>query len=98
MGKLGLSIIGGSEHASRIFGEGRPGVYISKVSLSLSADGVLITCSLATQITVGGAADASEMLRLGDRILSVRFSYNLISHKLEALCVGLINIYIYLFI
>lgn len=32
VGKLGLSIIGGSEHASRIFGEGRPGVYISKVS------------------------------------------------------------------
>ncbi|CAI8037712.1 Leucine-rich repeat-containing protein 1 [Geodia barretti] len=52
VGKLGLSIIGGSEHASRIFGEGRPGVYISK-------------------ITVGGAADASKMLRLGDRILSV---------------------------
>ena len=33
VGKLGLSIIGGSEHASRIFGGGRPGVYISKVSL-----------------------------------------------------------------
>ena len=32
MGKLGLSIIGGSEHASRVFGGGRPGVYISKVS------------------------------------------------------------------
>lgn len=31
VGKLGLSIIGGSEHASRIFGGGRPGVYISKV-------------------------------------------------------------------
>ena len=33
VGKLGLSIIGGSEHASRVFGGGRPGVYISKVSL-----------------------------------------------------------------
>ena len=32
VGKLGLSIIGGSEHASRIFGGGRPGVYVSKVS------------------------------------------------------------------
>ena len=32
MGKLGLSIIGGSEHASRVFGGGRPGVYVSKVS------------------------------------------------------------------
>ena len=32
VGKLGLSIIGGSEHASRVFGGGRPGVYISKVS------------------------------------------------------------------
>ena len=32
VGKLGLSIIGGSEHASRVFGGGRPGVYVSKVS------------------------------------------------------------------
>ena len=35
VGKLGLSIIGGSEHASRVFGGGRPGVYVSKVSLML---------------------------------------------------------------
>ena len=33
VGKLGLSIIGGSEHATRIFGGGRPGVYVSKVSV-----------------------------------------------------------------
>ena len=32
VGKLGLSIIGGSEHASRVFGGGRPGIYVSKVS------------------------------------------------------------------
>lgn len=36
MGKLGLSIIGGSEHASRVFGGGRPGVYVSKVSPTLA--------------------------------------------------------------
>jgi protein scribble len=38
VGKLGLSIIGGSEHASRIFGEGRPGVYISKITAGGAAD------------------------------------------------------------
>ena len=36
VGKLGLSIIGGSEHASRVFGGGRPGIYVSKVSLTSS--------------------------------------------------------------
>ena len=34
VGKLGLSIIGGSEHASRVFGGGRPGIYVSKVTSS----------------------------------------------------------------
>lgn len=33
IGKLGLSIVGGADHVSRVFGQGRPGVYISKVGL-----------------------------------------------------------------
>ena len=31
LGKLGLSIIGGSEHTTRVFGEGKPGIYVSNV-------------------------------------------------------------------
>ena len=34
IGKLGLSIVGGADHVSRVFGQGRPGVYISKVTNS----------------------------------------------------------------
>jgi protein scribble len=41
VGKLGLSIIGGSEHASRVFGGGRPGVYISKIN----AGGAAAACN-----------------------------------------------------
>ena len=37
IGKLGLSIVGGADHVSRVFGQGRPGVYVSKVSASLAA-------------------------------------------------------------
>ena len=32
IGKLGLSIAGGADHISHVFGLGRPGIYISKVS------------------------------------------------------------------
>ena len=31
IGKLGLSIAGGADHISHVFGLGRPGIYISKV-------------------------------------------------------------------
>ena len=31
IGMLGLSIVGGVDHASRVFGQGKPGVYVSKV-------------------------------------------------------------------
>ncbi len=34
IGKLGLSVVGGSDHVSRVFGQGRPGVYVSKVIIS----------------------------------------------------------------
>ena len=32
IGKLGLSIVGGADHVSRVFGQGKPGLYVSKVS------------------------------------------------------------------
>ena len=32
-GILGLSVVGGADHASRVFGQGKPGVYISKVCM-----------------------------------------------------------------
>lgn len=40
-GPLGLSIVGGSDHASHPFGINEPGVFISKVSLLLSLSLVL---------------------------------------------------------
>lgn len=33
IGRLGLSIVGGADHVSRVFGQGRPGLYVSKVTL-----------------------------------------------------------------
>ena len=32
IGLLGLSVVGGADHVSRVFGQGRPGVYISKIA------------------------------------------------------------------
>ena len=32
VGKLGLSIVGGADHVSRVFGQGTPGLYVSKVN------------------------------------------------------------------
>ena len=34
IGKLGLSIAGGADHISHVFGLGRPGIYISKVIIT----------------------------------------------------------------
>ena len=45
IGKLGLSIAGGADHVSHVFGQGRPGIYISKVRETVSHFAhVLLAC------------------------------------------------------
>lgn len=78
-GPLGLSIVGGSDHASHPFGVNEPGVFISKVkpALFLLLNGAF---SPAMQLTVHDSSHhqviphglASQSgLRVGDRILEV---------------------------
>jgi hypothetical protein len=54
---LGLSIVGGVDHASRVFGQGKPGVYISKVNKWLQdifCTGIFFFMDMATLICVWG--------------------------------------------
>ena len=45
IGKLGLSIAGGADHVSHVFGQGRPGIYISKVRKYLKFIHVWACCA-----------------------------------------------------
>ncbi|KAG8009568.1 Protein scribble-like protein [Nibea albiflora] len=75
-GPLGLSIVGGSDHASHPFGVNEPGVFISKVKLVKFPVSQRCLCApakisyVSCQVIPHGLACQSG-LRVGDRILEV---------------------------